>query len=92
MSSAILVSVIIFGGIGASLVFIGWLFSLLVALGNRQYWFGIAILAVIPAHIFCALNWNKAAHAGKMLYAGTAMLLLTLGILIAYDFQLFPSA
>lgn len=90
MSSAVLIFVIILGAVGTSLLFIGWLFSLLIALGHKQYIFSIAILAIIPAHIYCALHWGKAAHAGKMLYSGTALLLITLGIFAVHDFQMFP--
>ena len=92
MSSEILIFTIIFGAIGASLFFIGWLCSLLVALGNKQYAFGIGLIIINPlAHLYCALHWHKAAYAGKMLYAGTVMLAITLGFLAFYDFQLFPA-
>lgn len=90
MSSEVLVIVIILGAIGASLFFIGWLFSLLTALGNKSYTFGIAMLAVIPAHIYCALHWSKASHAGKMLYTGTLLLLITVAVFAYHDFEMFP--
>lgn len=92
MSSEVLIIVIILGAIGASLFFIGWLFSLLTALGNKHYRYGIAMVFVLPiAHAYCSLNWSKASHAGKMLYSGTALLLVTLAIFVAYDFQMFPA-
>ena len=93
MTSSILVLLIIFGGLGASLFFIGWLFTFLTALGNQRYLWG-ALAALIPpvALIYSALHWQQTAHAGKMLFGGTVMLLILLGLLLAFGFQLQPNA
>lgn len=93
MTSTVLIFLIIFGAIGFSLFFIGWLFAFLTALGNKRYAFG-TFSALLPpvALVYCALHWQQASHAGKMLYAGTAILLILLAILYYFSFQLHPNA
>ncbi|HEY7773076.1 MAG TPA: hypothetical protein VIC26_07830 [Marinagarivorans sp.] len=92
MTSSILILLIIFGALGASLFFIGWLFTFLTALGNQRYLWG-ALSAFIPpvALLYSALHWQQTAHAGKMLFGGTAMLLILFGFLVVFGFQLQPS-
>ena len=91
MTSIVLVCLIIFGALGASLFFIGWLFAFLTALGNKRYAFGVLSVLLPPvALVYCAVHWQHAAHAGKMLYAGTAILLILLTILYYFGFQLHP--
>ena len=71
----LIVLIVVVGSIGLSLMFVGGLFALLTAFGNKQYAFGIVMLLFLPASlVYCALHWKLASHPGKLLYAGTALL------------------
>lgn len=87
MSTAIIL-VVIFGSIGLALFFVGGLFSLLTAFGNKQYLFGIAILLFLPtALVYCGLNWEKAAYPGKMVYSGFALTAVSAAVLFVLGFD-----
>jgi hypothetical protein len=70
--------ILIIGGIGVSLLFVGSLVSALTAIGNKQYIFGFGTLMFFPLSlVYCALNWNKASYPGKLVFSGAAICLIS---------------
>jgi len=64
--------------IGGAVAFVGYLLSLLTALGNKQYAFGISMLILFPISVvYCAFNWDKASHPGKLLIGGLSTMILS---------------
>ncbi len=79
MDVATVVIITILGGIGATLCFVGALFTIVTAFGNKQYVWGIASILLLPVTIlYCALHWSRATYAARLLYSGCAMLILCL--------------
>ena len=75
MDSAVLILAMIVGSVGATLLFVGSVISMLTAFGNKQYFMGILMALFFPASlIYCALNWKRAAYPGKLVYTGGALL------------------
>lgn len=71
----------IVGGLGAAVFFVGWLFSGLIALGNKQYIFGICNFLFAPVSIvYCILNYDLAKDAAKLVIPGA----ITLGLVAVY--------
>jgi len=82
MDQYALIVALLTGSIGGMLFIVGSIFSAIVALGNKQYVFGWSVILLLPVSLlYCALNWNKSAYAGKMVYTGTGLLLVTLVVL-----------
>jgi len=86
MDSAVLIVAMIVGSVGATLLFVGSVISMLTAFGNKQYFMGILIALFFPASlIYCALNWERAAYPGKLVYTGGVLLavgLIAIGLII----------
>lgn len=86
MESAVLVAAIVLGSVGATLLFVGSVISMLTAFGNKQYFMGILMALFFPASlIYCALNREKTAYPGKLVYTGAALLavgLVAIGLTI----------
>lgn len=86
MDSAVLIVAMVLGSVGATLLFVGSVISMLTAFGNKQYFMGILMALFFPASlIYCALNWEKAAYPGKLVYTGVALLavgLIAIGLII----------
>ena len=86
MDSAVLIVAMVLGSVGATLLFVGSVISMLTAFGNKQYFMGILMALFFPASlIYCALNWKKSAYPGKLVYTGVALLavgLIAIGLII----------
>lgn len=79
----VILIVSILAAVGAVLFFVGSLFTVITALGNKQYIFGWAIFLCLPLSLpYCALNWGKAAYPGKMVFSGSALLLACFLVLL----------
>jgi len=79
MDSFVLIVAMIVGSVGATLLFVGSVISMLTAFGNKQYFMGILMALFFPASlIYCALNWERAAYPGKLVYTGGALLVVGL--------------
>lgn len=82
MGSSVLIIAMVIGSIGATLLFVGSIISMATAFGNRQYFMGILLALFFPASlIYCALNWERAAYPGKLVYTGAALLVVGLIVL-----------
>jgi len=90
MSSFVLVMAMVIGSIGATMLFVGSVISMAMAFGNRQYFMGILLFLFFPASLFyCALNRDRAAYPGKLVFTGAALLI---GGLVAIGLTLFKMA
>ena len=90
MSSFILVMAMVIGSIGATMLFVGSVISMVTAFGNRQYFMGILLFLFFPASLlYCALNRDRAAYPGKLVYTGAVMLV---GSLMAIGLTLVKMA
>jgi hypothetical protein len=90
MSGFVLVMAMVIGSIGATMLFVGSVISMATAFGNRQYFMGILLLLFFPASLlYCALNRDKAAYPGKLVYTGAVLLI---GGLVAIGLTLFKMA
>ena len=66
-----IVITIIFIALGIMFLFVGSLISAATALGNNQRAFGWGTILFLPLSlVYCALNWDKAAYPGKMVFGG----------------------
>jgi hypothetical protein len=82
MIQYIIIAALLTGSIGLMLFVIGSIFSAVVALGNKQHLIGWAVFLCFPLSlVYCAMNWEKAAYSGKMVYSGAALLSVTAIIL-----------
>jgi len=82
MMDNIVIATLLTGSIGLMLFIIGSIFTAVVALGNKQQVFGWLVILFLPASlVYCAMNWDKAAYSGKMVYSGTLLLVITAIIL-----------
>lgn len=62
---------------GGAVAFVGWLFTVLTALGNKNYVMGALCFVFFPfAWYYSAVNWHKDHYAGKLLFSGTAVVLV----------------
>jgi FtsH-binding integral membrane protein len=74
--------VILVVSVAGTLVFVGNLFAIIYAFGHNLWW-GISVLLIpLFSVIYCARNWQRAAYAGKMLYAGLVGIGLTYLLLV----------
>jgi hypothetical protein len=82
MVQNIIVVALLTGSIGLMLLVIGSIFAAIVALGNKQHLFGWSVFLCFPLSlVYCAMNWDKAAYSGKMVYSGAFLLAVTAIIL-----------
>ena len=66
-------------------MFVGWLFTILTALGNKQYIFGIASFFIFPISlVYCAMNYKTSSYSANLLFSGTLMLVCCGGFLLFY--------
>jgi uncharacterized MAPEG superfamily protein len=79
MGSSVLIMAMVIGSVGATLLFVGSLISMLTAFGNKQYFMGILLALFFPASlIYCALNWKRTAYPRKLVYTGGVLLVASL--------------
>lgn len=82
MTQYFVIAALLSGSMGLMLFVIGAIFTGVVALGNKQHLLGWAVILFLPfSLIYCAMNWDKAAYSGKMVYSGAGLLCLTAIIL-----------
>ena len=60
-SAILITAVAIVGAIGGALMFVGWLFTILTALGNKQYIFVIASFVILRRRV------NAVSFTSKLL-------------------------
>ena len=81
MITAILTLLFIMGVTGVALVFVGWLFTVLMALGNKQYLQGVLCIVFWPiAWYYSAAHWKQDNYCGLLLFGGGALMLLSAGL------------
>lgn len=79
MDYSLIPIITVVAAIGAALFFVGTLFSLITALGNKHYIFGIMTLIFMPiSMLYCALNWDKASFPGRLVFTGGGLLLVSI--------------
>lgn len=63
--------------LGGTLFVVGNAFAIVYAFGQGIWW-GMGVL-LIPffSVVYCGINWQKTAYAGKMIYSGLAILSAT---------------
>jgi len=72
----------VFGSAGIGLLFVGTLMTMLVALGNKHYVWGILSLVFFPcAFGYCAVDRENTGYAQKLLIPGLLLLLMFLGLM-----------
>ncbi len=70
------------GAIGLALIFVGGLMALLVALGNKQYVFGVLMFLFFPvAYVFAFVEKEKMRYASNLLWGGLLLFVLFVGLL-----------
>jgi hypothetical protein len=78
MGDYIVIAALLTGSIGLMLFVIGAIFTVVVALGNKQYLFGWSVFLFLPLSlVYCAMHWDKASYSGKMVYWGAGLLSIT---------------
>lgn len=66
---------------GGALAFVGWLFTVLTALGSKDYVMGALCFICFPfAWYYSAKHWQKDSYAGKLLFSGTAIVVVCAAI------------
>ena len=79
MSNLVLITAMVVGSIGATLLFVGSVISMVTAFGNKQYFMGMLLLLFFPASLlYCALNWKLATYPGKLVYTGGVLVVASL--------------
>jgi len=72
----------IVGATGIALIFVGFLMAILVALGNKQYVWGLAIFVLFPsAYIYSWVTKDQSNYAGRLLWIGLALVLAFAGLI-----------
>lgn len=72
----------IVGAVGIALLFVGILMAVLIALGNKQYIYGVAIFLFFPVGYFwCLKNRPQANYAATLLLSGGVLFALFFGLL-----------
>lgn len=81
MSHLYFTILIIVAAVGGALPFVGWLFTVLMALGRKDYWMGVLAFVFFPvAWVYCAKNWREDNYAGMLLFSGTGLIVLSVGV------------
>lgn len=77
----IVLSVLILS-VGLALFFVGSLLSLITALGNRQWYWGIGMLCFLPSSIvYCWVQGDIAAWPRKLVSIGGVLFLVGVAVL-----------
>lgn len=72
----------VLGATGIALVFVGVLMAMLVALGNKQYVYGVLIFILFPfAFIYSFVEREKMRYPTAMLWGGLALFCIFLILL-----------
>ncbi|WP_370978889.1 hypothetical protein [Agaribacterium sp. ZY112] len=69
------------GASGLALLFVGYLIALLVALGQRQWFWAVLCIALLPAVIYSFIERDKSNYALRLLLAGLALFTLFIGLM-----------
>ncbi|MCF6288825.1 MAG: hypothetical protein L3J53_06275 [Proteobacteria bacterium] len=71
MNELIIIGIVLVASIGLLLYFIGWINTIFMALGRKQFLLAITLLILSPLAIYyCSKNWQEAATQGKQMIAG----------------------
>ena len=83
MNELIIITIILIGSIGILLYFIGWINTIFMALGKKQYGLAILLFFISPLSItYCIKHWAQAAIHGKQMIFG--LILFTVTAIPAY--------
>ena len=79
MYEAIIITTILVACIGILLFFVGWINTVITALGNKEYVLAIFIWILNPLAIYyCIKNWDIAKTQGKQLIIGLFIMCITI--------------
>lgn len=95
MISVYFTVLLIVAAVGAAMAFVGWLFTILMALGNKDCMLGALCFVFFPlAWYYSAKNWRKDNYAGGLLFSGTGLLAISVGagwlLFSQFNMQLVP--
>lgn len=81
MFSTYFTLIIVVGAIGVALAFVGWIFTVLTALGRKDYIAGVLCFTLFPvAWYYSAKHWRDDNYAARLLFSGTLLLVLSAGV------------
>ncbi|WP_221628223.1 hypothetical protein [Teredinibacter franksiae] len=88
MITAWMIILTITGSIGLALILVGVLMTLLTALGNKRYAYGVLIFLCFPAaFVYCIQHRSESGYPSRLLYPGAALALIT--ALIAWGLYVY---
>lgn len=68
---------------GASLFFVGFLFTFLAALGNKRYLWGGGMFVFFPlVWVYAGVHFKETDYSAKLLFGGTLMTVMAALLLI----------
>ena len=79
MYDFLIILVILAGSVGVLLYFVGWMNTIFMALGKKQYSMGAVLFILNPLSIvYCIKNWQDASKQGKQLIIGFVLMCCTI--------------